>query len=105
MIVIRGNLGKSPFTLDVDFDEVVIVNTLTQVSKSFEDLVPSSRGMYSKCLLDFTDLELGEYKYYALSSGSTVQTGLLQIVPFEEEDEVVQYITPTLSRSIVTYQN
>lgn len=105
MIVIKGNSGKSPFTLDVDFDEVVIVNTLTQASSSFSDLIPSSRGLYRKCLLDFSGLEIGEYKYFALSSGVCVQTGLLTIEPFEDEDRVVQYVTPKLAREIVTYQN
>lgn len=106
MIQIRGNSSKSKVTLDTQFDSIILVNTLTKDSREFSDLDSFPYGrLYFRALLDFTNLELGEYKYTAYLSGKEVQTGLLTILPFDEEEEPVQYISPEMTETVITYQN
>lgn len=106
MIKIKGNSTKSKIYLDEEFDEITLQNTLTEDIRVFSDLTPSYRGgLYYLVMLDFSGLELGEYKYEATLKGKRVQTGLLVIEPFDESEEPVQIVTPNLSRDIITYQS
>ena len=105
MIVVRGNSTKSRILLDCDFDEFTIVNTLTGSKKVYKDLIPRESGLYYSVLLDFTGLKVGEYKYTAKLGIKTMQTGLLVVQPFDEEEEPVQVVSPTLEKEVITYQN
>lgn len=106
MVIIRGNSTKSRVYLDVDFDTLEIVHTLTQKPTTLSEVSTTNRGgLYYQALLDFTGLEVGEYKYTAKLGSKVVQTGLLIIEPFDESEEPVQVVTPNLTRNIITYQN
>lgn len=105
MVIIRGNSAKSRVKLDVDFDELVLVNTVTGKKKVFEDFDTRQGGLYFSAMLDFTGMEVGEYKYQAKSLSHVVQNGLLIIEPFDEEEEPVQVITPEMERTVIAYQN
>lgn len=105
MIKIQGNSTKSRIYLDEEFDEIVIQNTLTEEKTTFSDLDPTNRGLYYQTLLDFSGLRLGEYKYIAYLGGRRVQSGLLVIEPFDESEEPVQYVSPNLTKDIITYQS
>lgn len=105
MVIIRGNSAKSRVKLDVDFDELVLTNTLTGAKKVFDDFDTRGTGLYHAALLDFTGLQVGEYKYQAKLYSRVVQNGLLTIEPFDEEEEPVQVITPEMERTVIAYQN
>ena len=105
MVIIRGNSTKSRVKLDVDFDELVLVNTLTGFRKVFDDFDTRESGLYHSALLDFAGMQVGEYKYQAKLNSRTVQNGLLIIEPFDEEEEPVQVITPDMARTVIAYQN
>lgn len=106
MVIIRGNSSKSRVTLDVDFDSLVLENTVTGDTHTFEEIETTHRsGLYYRSLIDFSGLELGEYKYLAYLGERVVQSGLLTIEPFDESEEPVQVITPVQTRKIITYQN
>ena len=106
MVIIRGNSTKSRINLDVDFDNLLLRNTLTQEEINFPDIITSYRGgLYYQAFLDFTGLEFGEYKYEASLEGKVVQYGLLTVEPFDEEEEPVQVVVPELERNIITYKN
>lgn len=106
MLIIRGNSTKSRISLDEDFDKIVLVNTLTHEEKVFEDLDPVVRGsLYHQVLLDFTGLILGEYKYTSYLDNQKVQSGILIIEPFDEEEAPVQEIFYNSEKEeVMTYQ-
>ena len=105
MIIIRGNSSKSKVKLDVDFDELILTNTVTGARKVFRDFDTRSSGMYYSVLLDFTGFQVGEYKYQARILDKTVQNGLLIVEPFDEEEEPLQVVTPSMEKTVITYQN
>ena len=105
MVIIRGNSSKSRVKLDVDFDELVLTNTLTGARKVFEDFDTRGSGLYHAALLDFTGLQVGEYKYQAKLLNRVVQNGLLIVEPFDESEEPVQIVTPEMEKTVITYQN
>lgn len=105
MVIIKGNSTKSRINLDVDFDTLELMHTLTQDKHVLEVSTTYRGGLYYQALLDFTGLEVGEYKYVAKLDDKIVQTGLLIIEPFDESEEPVQVVTPDLSKKVITYQN
>lgn len=105
MIVIYGNSSKSRINLDTDFDTFTLENTLTQKVVTFTDLTPVWKGgLYYSVVINFSDLELGEYKYQAIKEGKVVQSGLLDLRPFDKDEEPVQVVVPEVEREIITYK-
>lgn len=105
MIVIYGNSTKSRINLDTDFDTLVLEHTLTHRTFTFEDLQTTYRGgLYYRVMIDFSGLELGEYKYQAKKNSKVVQSGLLDLRPFDKDEEPVQVVVPEVEREIITYK-
>lgn len=106
MLEIQGNKAKSKITLDTDFDIFVIENTLNHETKVFRDITTSRDGyLYHEALINFSDLELGEYKYTAYLNDEKVQSGLLILRVFEESEEPVQKVSWDIERKVITYSD
>lgn len=104
MIRVRGNSAKSKVILDEEFDKIVLTHTLTQRTFTQEDFECTYRGgLYYTAFLDFTGYPVGEYKYVTYLGESRVQSGVLVIEPFDEEEKVVQTKKPQLEKTIIEY--
>lgn len=103
MIRVRGTT-KAKVLLDEEFDELVLIHTLTQKVSDMKDLEPTTRGgLYWSVLCDFSGLQVGEYKYTAKLGGDRVQSGILVIEPFDEDEKVVQVKKAKPTKTIVAY--